>query len=128
MTNIEEAVEIASFLAMINRIRGTDCVVPRNDKNMKKIIIIALVAIGFTTVRAQEDVKEVSPITLSGYVETYYSYDFGNPDNHARPGFVYSYNRHNEVNLNLGFAKVNYAKGNVRANLALMAGILQANF
>lgn len=85
---------------------------------MKKII--ALLALTFTTVYAQE--KEKSPLTFSGYIETYYSYDFGNPDNHLRPGFIYSHNKHNELNLNLGFAKVNYAKDNVRGNLALMAG------
>lgn len=69
---------------------------------------------------SQEENKK--PFTFSGYLETYYSYDFGNPDNHLRPGFVYSYNKHNEVNLNLGFAKVNYAKDNIRGNFALMAG------
>ena len=49
-------------------------------------------------------------------------YDFGNPDNHKRPGFIYSHNKHNEVNLNLGFAKINYATDNIRGNFALMAG------
>ena len=89
---------------------------------MRKLIAIALVVIGFTTVEAQEEVTAENPFTISGYIETYYSYDFGNPDNHTRPGFIYSHNRHNEVNLNLGLAKVNYQKDNVRANLALMAG------
>ncbi len=87
-----------------------------------KIIITALIAFGFTTIYAQEVEKEKSPFTFSGYVETYYSYDFGEPDNHVRPGFIYSHNKHNEVNLNLGLAKVNYAKENVRGNFALMAG------
>jgi hypothetical protein len=36
--------------------------------------------------------------------------------------FIYSYNRHNEVNLNLGFVKGSYTTENVRANLALMTG------
>lgn len=94
--------------------------IPHDNKKMKKIIITALLAFGFTTVNAQE--KEKSPLTFSGYIETYYSYDFGNPDNHLRPGFVYSHNKHNELNLNLGLAKVNYAKDNVRGNLAIMAG------
>lgn len=89
---------------------------------MKKIVCTVLVALGFTTVNAQEVAKEKSPLTFSGYIETYYSYDFGNADNHLRPGFVYSHNKHNELNLNLGFAKVNYAKDNVRGNLAIMAG------
>ncbi len=87
-----------------------------------KIIITALIAFGFTTIYAQEVEKEKSPFTFSGYIETYYSYDFGEPDNHVRPGFIYSHNKHNEFNLNLGLVKVNYAKDNVRGNFALMAG------
>lgn len=89
---------------------------------MKKYIITALIAFGFTTANAQETTKEKSPFTFSGYLETYYSYDFGNPDNHLRPGFVYSHNKHNELNLNLALVKANYLKDNVRANFALMAG------
>jgi hypothetical protein len=89
---------------------------------MKKIIITALIAFGCTTIYAQEVEKEKSPFTFSGYIETYYSYDFGNPDNHVRPGFFYSHNKHNEFNLNLGLVKVNYAKDNIRGNIALMAG------
>lgn len=87
---------------------------------MKKIILTALIAFGFSNLHAQEESK--SPFTFSGYVDLYYSYDFGKPDNHTKPSFFYNYNRSNEVNLNLGLAKVNYSKGNVRANLALMAG------
>jgi len=89
---------------------------------MKNIINIALIAFGITTVSAQETEKTQSPFTFSGYVETYYSYDFGEPDNHVRPGFIYSHNKHNEVNLNLGLVKLNYSKENVRGNFALMAG------
>ena len=87
---------------------------------MKKIIIIAIIAFGFTTSNAQE--KEKSSFTFSGYIDTYYSYDFGNPDNHTRPAFFYSYNKHNEATLNLGLIKANYAKDNIRGNFALMAG------
>lgn len=87
---------------------------------MKKIILTALIAFGFSNLHAQSASK--SPFTFSGYVDVYYSYDFGKPENHTKPSFFYNYNRSNEVNLNLGLAKVNYSKGNVRANLALMAG------
>ncbi len=61
-------------------------------------------------------------LAISGYLETYYSYDFANPSNHVRQPFVYSYNRHNEINLNLGYIKMAYATNNVRSNIALMAG------
>lgn len=66
--------------------------------------------------------QEPSKIKVSGYLETYYGYDFNNPANHNRPGFIYSHNRHNEVNLNIGFIKGSYDNGAVRANVALMAG------
>ena len=76
-----------------------------------------------TNVASSETAEEAaSPFSISGYLETYYSYDFGNPDSHERPGFFYSFNRHNEANLNIGFIKASYAAERVRANLALMAG------
>lgn len=66
--------------------------------------------------------SEIPALKFSGYIETYYAYDFNQPENNVRPGFIYSHNRHNEVALNLGFIKAAYDTGNVRANLALMAG------
>lgn len=88
---------------------------------MKTKILIAAVTLAFSSVTFAQEVEK-SPFTFSGYIETYYSYDFGNPENHVRPGFVYSHNKHNELNLNLGLIKGNYSKDNVRANLALMVG------
>lgn len=89
---------------------------------MKKIVYTALIAFVGTIANAQEVAQETNPFTFSGYIDTYYSYDFGNPENHTRPGFMYSYNKHNEATLNLGYVKANYAKGIVRGNFALMAG------
>lgn len=88
---------------------------------MKRIYLIIAFVAGLTPAFSQED-KEPSPFTVNGYVEVYYAYDFGKPANNTRPGFVYSFNRHNEVNLNLGFLRGSYNTDNVRANLALMAG------
>lgn len=87
---------------------------------MKKNIILMLSLCGYSTF-AQVDTTKPS-INFSGYIETYYSYDLGQPANHTRPGYMYSFNRHNEVNLNLGFLKAVYEKGNVKANLAFMTG------
>jgi len=69
-----------------------------------------------------QDTKPSSPFTFSGYLEIYYIYDFANPQNHTRPEFIYSYNRHNEVNLNLGYIQASYLTEKVRGNLALMTG------
>lgn len=70
-----------------------------------------------------------SPFAISGYIEGYYSYDFNKPANNNRPGFLYSYNRHNEFNLNLGFVKAAYNTDRVRASLAVGTGsYMNANY
>jgi hypothetical protein len=87
---------------------------------MKTIFLAILSAISLNIFAQTDSTK--NPLTISGYAETYYSYDFGNPTDHNRPAFVYSHNRHNEVNLNLGFIKAAYQTDHVRSNLALMTG------
>jgi len=87
---------------------------------MKKFFLAILSIITLNSFAQTDSTK--NPLTMSGYVETYYSYDFGKPSDHNRPGFVYSHNRHNEVNLNLGFIKTAYSTEKVKANLALMTG------
>jgi len=90
---------------------------------MNSNIASLLAALSSFGLQAQTDtVKKANPLKISGYIETYYAYDFGQPENNTRPAFLYSYNRHNEVALNLGFIKAAYEKDNVRANLALMTG------
>lgn len=66
--------------------------------------------------------QDTAAISFSGYTELYYSFDFDKPDKKEKPFFIYNHKRHNEVNLNLAYAKVNYAATKVRANVALMAG------
>lgn len=87
---------------------------------MKKTFIAVLSIISLKSAGQTDSSK--NPLSLSGYLETYYSFDFGLPKNNARPGFIYSHNRHNEVSLNLGFVKAAYQTENVRGNLALMTG------
>lgn len=85
---------------------------------MKKLLTLALALSTGSVLYAQDAPK----IKVSGYLETYYGYDFNKPLDNSRPGFIYSHNRHNEVNLNLGFIKGSYDDGSIRANLAVMAG------
>lgn len=97
---------------------------------MKTIIsVVAVCLTGFTAAAQQSNdtikilpQSEIPALKFSGYVETYYAYDFNQPESNVRPGFIYSHNRHNEVALNLGFIKAAYDNGAVRGNLALMAG------
>ena len=78
---------------------------------------------------SQDSIPKISPMSISGYLEVYYSYDFNKPVNNDKPAFLYSHNRHNEFNLNLGFIKVSYAAGRVRSNLSLATGTyMNANY
>lgn len=90
---------------------------------MKKLIItiavIATLAGGFAHA---EDKKPDTALTFNGYAETYYSYDFNQPINNTKPPFIYSYNKNNEVSVNLAFVRGSYNADSVRANLALAGG------
>lgn len=89
---------------------------------MKTIAVLLATVVIATQSFGQEQDSQPSPLTVSGYVEAYYAYDFNKPENNTRPGFLYSHNRHNEINLNLGFIRAAYTTDKVRANLGLMAG------
>lgn len=81
------------------------------------------------SLKREKNKKNRVPLTISGYVETYYSYDFANPAHHIRQPFVYSHHRHNEVNVNLALVRATYQTERVRADLALAAGTyMNANY
>lgn len=87
--------------------------------------------ISFGVVSAQDpvctDTTKAKPV-FSAYVDAYYAYDFGQPKDDARPAFLYQYNRHNELDLNLGMARVDHNTSKFRAALGLMMGTYaQAN-
>lgn len=90
---------------------------------MKKYIITTLLlGIFFSKAQTSDSLKTNHKFTFSAYAEMFYTYDFDEPANHSRQNFLYSYNRHNEINLNLGLVKAAYQSENLRANFALMAG------
>ncbi len=86
-----------------------------------KYLLFLLLLPGVIPAYSQMDTSALS-FAFSGYAEPYYGYDLGNPANGNRPGFVYSYNRHNEFNVNLAFLKGAVSARHFRGNLALMAG------
>ena len=91
---------------------------PSNMKTQR----FAFVCLLFGPLLAAAQEPEQKSLLWSVYLEPYFTYDFSEPDNHLRPGFLYNFNRHNEVNLNLGLVKAGYASGRLRGNLGLMAG------
>jgi len=90
-------------------------------KTLNRAIFAFMLLYTFKSGKAQTDSAK-SPLKVSGYIEAYYCYDFANPKNHVRPNFLYSFNKHNEVNINLGFIQASYNRDGVRANFAIMSG------
>lgn len=90
---------------------------------------IACVFVLILAFPALSQTDSTQKFTFSGYVEPYYQYDFSQPGNHTRPGFVYSHNRTQEFAINLGLIRGSYQDNRVRANLALAAGTyMNANY
>jgi hypothetical protein len=71
---------------------------------------------------AEPTLGQVNPLTIYGFVDAYYSYDFGQPQNHERPGFLFNYKPTNEFNVNLALVRLLFAGEKVRGNVGLMAG------
>lgn len=82
-------------------------------------IICILLSASLSAAYGQDTARSFS---ISGYGEVYYGFDFNQPKSNERPSFVYTHNRHNEVNVNLAMLKANYTKERARANVALAAG------
>ncbi len=85
-------------------------------------MMVAAIACGFGLQAVAQDSTKAGSFTISGYAEAYYLYDANRPLNNTRPGFVYSHNRANEVNVNLAFLKGTYNAERLRASLAIGAG------
>lgn len=61
-------------------------------------------------------------LSISGFLDVYHVYDFNSPQGTSRQPFLFNHNRHNEVNVNLGFIKLGVEHTKYRANLALQTG------
>lgn len=83
---------------------------------------MTLGAFAFPFVAGAQNDSTLKRFGFSGYVEGYYAYDLADPPEKLRPPFYYSFNRHNEPNINLAMLKGSYLAKGFRANLALMTG------
>jgi hypothetical protein len=96
---------------------------------MKKIFVLITLYLSIEAIAQDSTSEKVSSLSFSGFTEAYYSYDFNKPVNNNRPYFLYSHNRHNEFNINLGFVKGSYNADRVRANVAIAVGTyMNANY
>lgn len=96
---------------------------------MKTLLTGTIFFLGITATAQDSVNKQNNPLSFSGYIEAYYSYDFNKPTNNNRPSFFYSYNRHNEFNINIGLIRASYNTDRIRGNIALAAGTyVNANY
>lgn len=98
-----------------------------NISSIMKYVLFALAL----TISASTSAQSPAPAgwAVNGYLEAYYSYDINKPINNTKSSFLYSYNRNNETNINLGFIKVSYNDEQLRTNIALATGTyMNANY
>ena len=90
---------------------------------MKRIIVFLLILFCINQVNAQvfnsanldtNDVKFDGKLSIHGFVDAYYLYDFNQPRAEVTP-YQVSSNRHNEVNINLVYAAFRYNSSRIRA-------------
>ena len=75
------------------------------------------------TAAAAADTAKADPKPeFFGYVGVYYGYDFNNPVNLARPGFIYSENLHNQIAVNLALLGARYTSNRLRGTFAIQTG------
>ena len=86
------------------------------------IVILPLLLIQTITGQITSEWQQKPVLSLTGFVDAYYVYDFNRPASGFRQPFLYNHNRHNEFNLNLGLIRFNIEHPKYRANLALQTG------
>lgn len=89
-------------------------------------MIAALAVAAFTVQGSTQDTSR--HVAWSGFVDTYYAYDFGRPANFDRV-FTTQAARHDEFNINLAYVAVALTSERIRGRVALQAGTsVQANY
>jgi hypothetical protein len=89
---------------------------------MRKYAVLIFLIYSSCLLAKGNSLDTLKPFVFSAYLEPYYGYDFRDPQNNARPSFLYSYAKQNQFSINLGFVKASITKTNWRANAALAVG------
>ena len=72
---------------------------------------------------AQDSLAEKKvKVDFSGYIETFYAYDFEEPEQRNNYTFLYNHNRHNDFNVNMALLKAAINYENVYAKIAIHGG------
>jgi hypothetical protein len=91
---------------------------------MKYTFFILTIFFSFSSLSSQivvnkdsSDKSALGTISLGGYIDAYYGYNFNRPEDGNNPYFV-SMSRHNEANINFAFIDIQYHHERLRARVA----------
>jgi hypothetical protein len=94
---------------------------------MKKLIVVFILFLSQFN-NAQESNSKVK-IDVSGYIDTYYSYDFDASENKDKQSFLYNYNKQNSFNINIALLRASISYENVYAKVSVHSGTyVEANY
>lgn len=77
---------------------------------------VAFAQVTNTAVMDTSDFRFQGKLTVEGYIDAYYAYDFNQPADGNRP-YAVSMHRHNEMTINLAFIDLKYSSSRLRARL-----------
>lgn len=81
---------------------------------LKVIILKICLTIGLAQIQPDSSRSKKNPLHIEGYIDTYFSYEFNEPES-SKGSYYVSYNRHNEVNINLAYVSLKYTSENIKA-------------
>ena len=79
-------------------------------KLLSASVLVSFAALAQVTNTATLDTiggEQIGKLRISGYIDTYYGYNFNNPASNAVP-YMVSMHRNNEVNINLAYIDLRY--------------------
>lgn len=92
------------------------------------MFLVVMAAQSSTLAQFKLDSSAKGKLTIEGYADIYYSYAISHPVGGTRP-YVVSYNRDNEVNLDLAYIRLNYTSERIRGLLSAGYGTyMNANY
>jgi len=91
------------------------------QKKLLAFLILYLVSLA-ATAQVDSTWQQKPELSILGFADVFYVYDFNQPQGTERQSFLFNHNRHNEFNLNLGLVKFAINHSKYRANFALHTG------
>jgi len=87
------------------------------------LLLLTFVNQGYS--QDNSSISLTSKLSLKGYIEAYYGYDFSPPENNRRPDFLNNHTQHNKFSVNTGILGLNYEGTFLRSNLSFILGSYQ---